>query len=551
MKPRTWTELWRLAGSAWSVSLSYWAVVLAITTVSSTVLVGLSRADVSLWSTALSSALASLLALAAVALWRVIRRWFWAERFAPAWSGVLIGALVGAVRGFTLFLLVGLFNQLPIDPLLLVQLAIPSTIQNAVVMPLLGILGAVVAGWDAARTQLVRAHTAERMIQHRELGSAAPDRVLAFLSDIETQVAVAPDARLGLTLAALADGEVRQLSSQLWEPDEELPRFTVRNLVGRALRHHRFPANVLASVTFVSLLFAQAFYAGFATGALRALVQSAAIWLIAKLASKVVTRSAAAGVSVWIVTVLVTSVAIFAVSFALFPDLPGFPVLSSALSFVIGYGWFALTVGAVAEGIDLSRAISAGIDLHEAEVAQLVGRRVNAMQHRDAARVVHGTLQRSLRGLAVRADAGENPQQVRTELARALGAAHQQLAFGDLATNSLSDTLDGIASRWAGIVDVATQSAVDEVTSPEAALLGELIEESVSNAHRHGGADRVSVKLEGDFEELRLDIVDNGTPGPERPPGLGTALCEAASHGNWSRLRSDTGTTLRLVIPRE
>jgi two-component sensor histidine kinase len=85
------------------------------------------------------------------------------------------------------------------------------------------------------------------------------------------------------------------------------------------------------------------------------------------------------------------------------------------------------------------------------------------------------------------------------------------------------------------------------ITKPQA--YGDLIEEGITNAVRHGRCTSLHINIYSDESgKFVTEIIDNGN-GPENyKQGIGSALFEVGTGGNWSLTRDSKQkrTTLRL-----
>jgi len=81
-----------------------------------------------------------------------------------------------------------------------------------------------------------------------------------------------------------------------------------------------------------------------------------------------------------------------------------------------------------------------------------------------------------------------------------------------------------------------------------------IIQEALTNARRHSGAKRISVRLAMDGDDLLVEVSDDGHGfGPETPPGVGVGSMRerAALLGGELEIESEVerGTSVRLRVP--
>lgn len=172
----------------------------------------------------------------------------------------------------------------------------------------------------------------------------------------------------------------------------------------------------------------------------------------------------------------------------------------------------------------LEEALAENARLQEELLAQA---RTSGVQEerRRLAGEIHDTLAQSLAAVVSQLQAAQDaPQSARarvekaTELAReALAQARrsvQALAPAELAEADLAEALDEMVRAWsdrsgveAGLVVIGTVRPLH----PEVeATVVRIVQESLSNAAAHAGADRVGVTLSYDEDEVIVDVRDDG-----------------------------------------
>lgn len=553
MNRHTWTDTLRLAGSRWATTPSYWVFALVALGLMSTVLVGTGRDDVTWWSALLANAVASVAALGCVVAIRGL-----APIGFTAVLSIPLGAIVGLVRGVALFSVVGLLNGIALDWALIAQLATPSIVQCALLMPVFGLVGASIANWSERRDELVRLRTAQRVVRQRELGVAAPGQVTSFLNAAHASVRASTDDELAQQLRRLADVDVREFSRDLWKAGSaDVPPFTLGELLKLAVIEHRFPALALGALGFVQMLFVQAYYVGFVDSLWRSALQGAAVVAVYAVGARIRTTTLIAGGMVFFGTILVMTASVFAMSYRWFPQISGFPpLLPTATSFLASAVLSALAACALVAGIQLARTIrTERMALADHAVTEVVSARVQRIHEHEAARLLHGEVQRSLRSLAHALAQSGDARAVRAEAERALAQAEQQLAFGlarPQSGGSLHEVLADCANRWAGLMLLEPQLSgpIGSLAADDVDTLAELLNEAVSNAHRHGGASEMRAEIVVNDHSITGRFADNGDRFVPSPAGLGSALCDAATGGDWQLVRGDAGCTLSFRIPR-
>ena len=173
---------------------------------------------------------------------------------------------------------------------------------------------------------------------------------------------------------------------------------------------------------------------------------------------------------------------------------------------------------------------------------------------RDLALYLHGTVQAGLVAAAYAIqDAAARGDEV--ALARAIAEArlsavrvgeHQpEPVAGDLL--SLQRAID---DTWEGMLNI-------EWTVPEEALeahvlerVSNVVQECLANASIHGAATEASVRVSAEADGLLVEIIDNGRGIGDGKPGLGSAVLNEATRGQWTIATvPNGGAQVRAVVP--
>jgi two-component sensor histidine kinase len=107
---------------------------------------------------------------------------------------------------------------------------------------------------------------------------------------------------------------------------------------------------------------------------------------------------------------------------------------------------------------------------------------------------------------------------------------------------------------WSGllVVDLSIDEDLKPLKNSRVRDLGEVIEELISNAIRHGKAKRIKLNLvRSGVHDLEVIAIDDSSSAPFEPKGkagLGTSIFNLASDGRWSINRLDSTTEFRLTM---
>jgi len=167
---------------------------------------------------------------------------------------------------------------------------------------------------------------------------------------------------------------------------------------------------------------------------------------------------------------------------------------------------------------------------------------------------IHGTVKSKVYAAALMIEKAEADKSPGAYIESLVKARDLLLSTTEPPTQESRAALDEIEfriNRWDGLVEIDLTVEVDDldmfITKPQA--YGDLIEEGITNAVRHGRCTSLHINIYSQSSKtLITEIIDNGN-GPENyKQGIGSALFEVGTGGNWSLTRDDkkNRTVLRL-----
>jgi glucose-6-phosphate-specific signal transduction histidine kinase len=118
----------------------------------------------------------------------------------------------------------------------------------------------------------------------------------------------------------------------------------------------------------------------------------------------------------------------------------------------------------------------------------------------------------------------------------------------------LQTEVDSRLKPWVGLldIDISIEPQLDSIQNSRVHVLGEVIEELISNSIRHGKATRIELKVfragEGEIEIIATDNATVAPPNSGRGSGLGTRIFNLASEGRWALTRMGSSTQFRLTM---
>jgi signal transduction histidine kinase len=175
-----------------------------------------------------------------------------------------------------------------------------------------------------------------------------------------------------------------------------------------------------------------------------------------------------------------------------------------------------------------------------------------------ASKLLHGPVQSQLVSCAMFLDStDENTPigDIRHSLDRARAAIDDHVVSLSRAIDFDSDSTIGeeVARKvglWQGIMSVRVEMEPDVsiLGNPLAAQIAQIVEEALANASHHGKATEVNIALERLDGSVVITVDDNGNFRPVRKQGLGLAMINHISNGDYSLLAAGRGTLLTVSL---
>lgn len=156
---------------------------------------------------------------------------------------------------------------------------------------------------------------------------------------------------------------------------------------------------------------------------------------------------------------------------------------------------------------------------------------------RQLAQYVHGTLQSHLLATAYALDNADLMRGGAANVLERARSAFEAEVSASTIPMSLAGEIERRASLWSGFmeVDIEVAPSVGSIPSAVVADAGRVVEEALSNAHKHGDARSVSVVAErvGD-SMLQIRVTDDGSGPADVHPGMGSAWLDFVAPDAWS-----------------
>lgn len=555
-------------GGPWFASWPMWSICVggAWLVVASDLLAVTTAAQLGRWLVALLSTTA-LSAVVMVLIHRFVlrdrRHQLLSVPVVVAWS-----AAFGAYYGITLWMFASIFDAATASPWAVRMVIL--TVVGMWLLPSVTVALAVIDDERQRRHMKLDALVDLQLIRYSEEGVARDLRreIELEVSDTLTPLLERVDEALqtmerdvqdfDTQLArSLRDGSritLRFKSRELWDTkDVRYPRMPWQRIIASTLRTQPLRTGVLVAVfVLADGVFALARHGGL--GLAYAAIVSAAITLCCTVANALM-EAKPEWHARWFVSGLLALLVVDAgaawLKFGLWGEAvePLLVVFAMAITTAIVLVTSAL--GAWTTEWDHVRTALREQVAHETVVA-LARTRLLAEIARDAAQVLHGTVQARLMACAIAMETADSREQLVAALASAREVLDRPLPLPMERSTAVHAEVRRKVSLWgdACVFRVIISEDVEGLVDPVS--VGRIVEEGVTNGIRHGAAQEIDVSVTSDGDFAVIEVVDDGYGPRGGTLGLGSAMIEHATGGHWSLVRESgkTRLTARLKIAR-
>jgi signal transduction histidine kinase len=193
--------------------------------------------------------------------------------------------------------------------------------------------------------------------------------------------------------------------------------------------------------------------------------------------------------------------------------------------------------------------------ISEEQLETMLLRREEARISRELAKYLHGTIQSRLMASAIGLESAGRRGDVKA-LQKEAKSAYKNLklpseSYFSTPEADLKDEIDKVLAKWNGLINIKlTLAKTQPVLAPDLIQdVGNVINEGLSNAFRHGLADQAKVRISFKSGHMFIEIEDNGSGPTEGKGGLGSEWFNALAGGNWALdANAKKGATLKLEI---
>lgn len=466
---------------------------------------------------------------------------------------VLAGAAIGLVKFYS----VELFLQL-LFPEELVAGRVAALLMNVLSFSLVLIPGLSFAeskriDFERDRAEMVQRRTGASLARAR-VDNINP-RIEQFLLSIRSLGnSPAPEfyRQLAVEIRDFVENEVRPLSRQLWKiEDQKITRFSFWDLLMETLRNQPF-APLLTALAFAPVPFLVSLTtASFADALIKITFNMAAIFMVFSI-GQVIGRRFGLLPIVFGASILVSALSVVFLNLALFsPSTPisGFKPLILMIFWIGSLAVFmALARTALRKGSSIAAELAS---LNQPQDGEYLRGSSLSLSNRDLANFLHSTVQNQLLSAAMSIESDASQQEYSDESIRTLERALlNQGAEAVGPDRSFESVLETVVKRWRPLLQIETRVSLGTNREP-GVVFAQVLEEGISNAVRHGEASRLAIELSQQGKSIKLEIEDDGFGPRNGALGLGNALFDDATKGNWQLTARDKGgsrLTLNLAL---
>ncbi len=409
---------------------------------------------------------------------------------------------------------------------------------------------------EAARLRAVGALNAARAVITTRIQNSLEEQ----LSALERAANVdSPDTQLSDTLLDAAAGYVRPESHRLWQERDGVPRHSSLGDLERASLAAPLPIVLPYVLWAVVVVPAAAVHLGGATRIAGALAVLAAMAVLYPLGSAAIRRYAPApqylrarllSLAVMIPAALVGPTVAAALDAEATSTLERVVPVAVIVALTIAVSW-----AQAALRLADSRLHTLRNHAEEAEFERLALEAATEQMQRELALYLHGTVQAGLVAAAYSLqDAAQRGDEVALEraIADARATAAQVSAHpSKLVSADLAAKRAEIDDTWLGMLALRWSMPTADLDATLVERIGNVVQECLANASIHGAATEATVRIAPDVEHIILEVIDNGLGPGDGKPGLGSAVLNEATHGQWTIAAVPTGgAQVRAILPR-
>ena len=456
----------------------------------------------------------------------------------PFWSVFLIAALLGGIKGYLTGVYVlrsGSGDTMDLSP---VEMIFGGSLAAAIALPITSITLLLLRQFNDERELLLTSKSLEKM---REIRQRDDSKLAGLALALKTLIAELESGKnskpeMGTDLIkGLVDRHIRPLAGDFYsELEKQNQSLKFKPLLIAATSRHA-PAAAISASLLLAIPRTTVWF-GWQTGVLSMLGIALAVFITMTVANsliKKITPITFFSISTLIPLAIVLGVVEF------YGVLEG-QILSISVVIIVWLGQLSVV-------INMARVALETASSNREEVRKLLGTEgvseyaVLRKQRRELANQIHGEVQSRLMNLVLQAEGGKSLNRALT--IQELRNVTELIESGPAVNLGFEESLKKLKNTWSGFAKI-DYNINQEIDPEQERIIFALIEEGVSNAFKHGLANKVTVEL----NDNQLVITDNGIGPTTGPTGLGSKLIDSSTQA-WSLKPAEKGgSRLEMVL---
>ena len=502
-----------LIGGRWAISWVAYVINLPLNLIGiSSNVVDASSVDPSTWLAIWAAGyavLGSVLLLAHLTLFRHRR-----TRPVPITWVVTLGAVAGGARGLTVGLLADAAGVSGGGVGLIVTRALTGAALGMILIPSAALLLAIISAYHSERTRLVQAMTDLEVLRMQAEGESSRLREALMTEAVDRILTEEPDA-----------AAARRVSHEVWRQASPAKgaeaRVSWSGVVTTAFLHNPYPGGAVAVIWSISALGAVVAAIGPLRGIMQVVLSAFALWWILRAGRCLSPRGPVTGLF-WFAVVMSAAVIVTGpIASMIFDDRPTGAGTGLLIANAVWIPALTIIVSIALGALQSSEAVVARLtdQVRAEEVAALAAQQERERAATDVAEAIHGL-------------------QSRLYTARAVPGATVDIS--DLLTSgdderSPHEILEAVIAPWASLMQVEVPVPSPDLTASQARDTARVIREALANAYRHGHARSCVIDISTADGIIEIVVTDDGRGlDNDRQPGLGSAIVDSATRGQWT-----------------
>lgn len=497
----------------------------------------------------------------------------------PARDVVLLGAIVGAVKGFTTGYAAAIFSlsSSPHQNEILFR-TLNSALIGTIFLPLGSLIYTSIDQYISLRNNLVVEQVAiERNSSEinsitsnlrENMNNKVSDNLNKILDSTRKELSNAATSgtietewvKLATLLRKTASDSIRPLSHSLWAANSEIyTRPSLKEILLYGIKKLDFSPTLASSLFAITSFKVNVNNYGLFKGSLFLAFQTLGIFIILKISKKIYKSATKTAIRF---IILYLSIGILQLFFTIFL-IRIFDQIVHLTAVVFSTGWLLILIFVIGyirailerQNHDLVRITNL---IDQTKLKNLAAAQENLRISREIAKYLHANIQSRIMASALAIEqagkSGDNERLIReiksAEKLLVIPSADYFRIFDGPPSTEIKNSLD----KWDSLLQLEVENYLsDSDVSPQGLQdLLDSLDEAITNAYRHGRATKVKIEICMNQErKILLKVEDNGVGNLSGKPGLGFETYKRISGNNWTlrNIQEAEGILLQITIP--